>query len=176
MSAKPHPAQGSASDHEIIKPPIRLDKFVIAKGAGGVDFDAISRAEKALAALSENFDDWMLDELDALSTARDRIKTSGLSADNIDRLFHTAHDIKGQATTLGYPLAADAASSLCYLLEHAPQADRIPLLLIDQHVEAVRAIVREHVRARDHDMASALTRRLAEVTVDFVDQEAARRA
>lgn len=118
----------------------------------------------------------MLDELDALSMARDDITKSGLSKDTIDRLFHTAHDIKGQATTLGYPLAADAASSLCYLLEHTPVADRIPMVLIDQHVEAVRAIVREQVRERDHETASALTRRLAEVTVDFVDQQAARRA
>ncbi len=34
-----------------------------------------------------------------------------------EALFRAAHDIKGQAATLGFPLAAAVADSLCRLIE-----------------------------------------------------------
>ena len=66
-------------------------------------------------------------------------------------LFRAAHDIKGEAATFGYPAVVGAADSLCRLLEHTPGMSRIQLTLVEQHVDAVRAIAREH--ARD-DLAS----------------------
>ena len=48
---------------------------------------------------------------------------------------------------------------------------RIPQALIDQHVDAVRAIVREHTRPDIADVAEALTRRLREVTDEFLRVE-----
>jgi chemotaxis protein histidine kinase CheA len=59
-------------------------------------------------------------------------------------LFRTAHDIKGHATTFGYPMAADVADSLCRLIEHTVDVARIPLAFIDQCVDSVSAIIREH--------------------------------
>ena len=47
----------------------------------------------------------------------------------------------------------------------------IPIKLVDQHVDAVRAIIREHARADVADVAVALTRRLREVTDDFLKRE-----
>ena len=42
---------------------------------------------------------------------------------------------------------APAADSLCRLLEHTPDLATIPLAIVDQHVDAVRAIVREYARS-----------------------------
>ena len=39
-------------------------------------------------------------------------------------------------------------------------------MLVDQHVDAVRAIFREYARSDAKDLAEALTRRLREVTDD----------
>ena len=48
---------------------------------------------------------------------------------------------------------------------------RIPLTLVDQHVDAVRAIVREYARPDLLDVAAALTKRLREVTDEFLKTE-----
>ena len=86
-------------------------------------------------------------------------------------MFHAAHDIKGEAATFGYPAVAGVADSLCRLVEHSPDIARIPLALIDQHVDAVRAIVREHGRADNEQMTAELTLRLREVTDEFLLHE-----
>src|ERR1700735_2871890 len=73
-----------------------------------------------------------------------------------------------EAATFGYPAVADAAESLCRLLEHTPEISGIPLALVEQHVDAVRAITREHARTDLASVAGTLTRRLREVTDEFL--------
>ena len=85
-----------------------------------------------------------------------------------EALFLAAHDIKGDAATFGYPEVAPAADSLCRLIEHTPDMTRIPLALVDQHVDAVRAIVREYDRPDVAEIAAALTGKLREVTDEFL--------
>jgi hypothetical protein len=66
---------------------------------------------------------------------------------------------------------AAAADSLCRLIEHTPDMRKIPLSLVDQHVDAVRAIYREYSRSDAKEVAAVLTKRLREVTDEFlVDQ------
>jgi chemotaxis protein histidine kinase CheA len=50
-------------------------------------------------------------------------------------LFRAAHDIKGETATFGYQAVTPVADSLCRLLEHAPDIKRIPLALVQQHVD-----------------------------------------
>ena len=88
-----------------------------------------------------------------------------------EALFRAAHDIKGEAATFGYPAAAGVAESLCRLLEHTPEIGQIPIALVDQHVDAVRAITREYARPDLADMARALTLRLRDVTDEFLKRE-----
>ena len=66
---------------------------------------------------------------------------------------------------------APAADSLCRLLEHTPDLTRIPLAIVDQHVDAVRAIVREYARADIAIIAQALTSKLRQVTDEFLAAE-----
>ena len=79
--------------------------------------------------------------------------------------------IKGEAATFGFPACAAVTDSLCRLIEYAPDAGRIPLMLIDQHVDAVRAIIREHARSDAAEIAVQITGRLREVTEDFLLRE-----
>ncbi len=90
------------------------------------------------------------------------------------KLFRAAHDIKGEAATFGYPAVGTVAHSLCRLVEHTPDMSRIPLALVEQHVDAVRAITREYGRA-DLTAASSLAQRPREVTDDFLRAENADR-
>jgi len=79
--------------------------------------------------------------------------------------------VKGDSGTFGYPAVAPAADSLCRLLEHTPDISRIPTAIIDQHVDAVRAIVREYARPDIMAIARALTSKLRLVTDEFLTAE-----
>ena len=86
----------------------------------------------------------MNDECERLDAARRKVKRERLVNDNpAGNLFLAAHDVKGDAGTFGYPEVIPAADSLCRLLEHTPDLGKIPIAIVDQHVDAVRAIVRE---------------------------------
>jgi chemotaxis protein histidine kinase CheA len=153
------------ADHEVITPPNRLQGAV---GRAIDGDDPVARAEAALAQLSSEFSGWMDDECQKLDRARRDVRQNGMTPMPSDALFRCAHDIKGQAATLGFPLVADVAGSLCRLLEETADPARIPLDLVDQHVDAVRAIIREHGRARAEVVAAALTRTLRQVCEDFL--------
>jgi chemotaxis protein histidine kinase CheA len=98
-------------------------------------------------------------ESDHLEIARQRTATER-SADSLAKLYRAAHDIRGQAATLGFPLAGEIADGLCLLIERL--GERLPPQdVIDRHVESIRAIVREDVRHREHPIGEALVARLA---------------
>jgi len=154
-------------NYEVITPDTsKLRKTVRAALPG--EADPIERAEAALAAISGDFSNWMQDECARLDTARRKVRELGLSTQTRQELFLAAHDLKGDSGTLGYPEVYAAAESLCRLLEHTPDLTKIPLAIVDQHVDAVRAIVREHDRADVAQIAAALTGKLRAVTDEFL--------
>jgi HPt (histidine-containing phosphotransfer) domain-containing protein len=163
------PSVATYADYEVITPPHELRKVLAP--AGDVIDDPVGRAEAALAELSSEFSGWMESECDRLEAARQDVKRYGFTQKSHEVLFRAAHDIKGEAGTFGYPAVAGIANSLCRLIEHTPDMQRIPLPLVDQHVDAVRAVVREYGRPDLLDAASALTKRLREVTDEFLKTE-----
>ncbi len=158
-------------DHEVIKPENKLRKHVSDTPFAPGEEDPVARAEQALAAMADDFGTMMDEECDRLDKARHKVLNGGFTKANKEALFHAAHDIKGEAATFGFPAVAAAADSLCRLLEYAPDVTRIPPLLIDQHVDAARAIYREYSRSNAEDLARMLTQRLREVTDEFLMHE-----
>jgi HPt (histidine-containing phosphotransfer) domain-containing protein len=158
-------------NYEVIMPDSNLRHAVLKGEPPADEEDPVLRAEQALAGLSGEFGAWMQTECQRLDTARRDIAASGFNIHNKSELFRAAHDIKGEAATFGYPAVAAAADSLCRLIDYTPDAGRIPLPLVDQHVDAVRAIYREYARADAQPLAAVLTRRLREVTDEFLLEE-----
>ena len=161
-------AVATYGDHEVITPENKLRKAVSLQPLMPGEEDPVARAEKALAELSTEFGTWMETECRRLDVARREIDNAGFNKLTKDALFHAAHDIKGEAATFGFPAVADAADSLCRLIELTPDIKRIPTMLVDQHVDAVRAIYREYARSDARELAKRLTQRLREVTDDFL--------
>jgi chemotaxis protein histidine kinase CheA len=157
-------------DHEMITPDTSKLRKMLRPALPG-ETDPVAQAEEALAAISGEFSTWMNDECERLDAARRKVKSNGLSKTTRQELFLAAHDIKGDSTTLGYPEVSPAANSLCRLLDHAPDLAKIPLAIIDQHVDAIRAIVREHARLDISSIATALTGKLRAVTDEFLLKE-----
>jgi chemotaxis protein histidine kinase CheA len=170
-SSKPaKPDVVTYGDHEVITPDTRKLRKAL-RDAPPDEPDPVVTAEQALSQISDEFAAWMNDECERLDAARRKVKESGLSKETQQELFLAAHDIKGDSSTFGYPEVVPAADSLCRLLEHAPDLDRIPLSIVDQHVDAVRAIVREYTRPDISAVAAALTGKLRTVTDEFLVRE-----
>jgi flagellar biosynthesis/type III secretory pathway protein FliH len=162
------PSVATYADHEVITPPNKLRKAVSMVSGQDAKDDPVARAEAALARLATEFSAWMRAECERLDQARQKVKADGFSKATRDALFHAAHDIKGEAATFGYPMAAEPAESLCRLIEHTPDMAHIPLELVDRHVDAVRAIMRESSEPHGAATAQALNKRLREVTDEFL--------
>ena len=151
------------ADHEVITPRRNLTRHARRVTTGpDLDLEAIARAEVAIADIAGEFADWMTDECERLADMRTAWVRQPNRATR-DAFFRAAHDIRGQAETLGHPDAGRVADSLCRLLEGVAEP---PRALVDRHVDAVRAIVREADRpdaaAIAAELASVLAERVAE--------------
>jgi HPt (histidine-containing phosphotransfer) domain-containing protein len=165
------PAVTTFADHDVIVPPNPLKKAVVRANPGEpAEPDPVARAEQALFELSGDFSRWMESECERLDAARKAV-VGGFTEKTRDELFRAAHDIKGEAATFGFPLIEPVAASLCRLIEHSPDVARIPLMLIDQHVDGIIAIVHRNARGNSERKAQVLARRLSQVTEEFLVHE-----
>jgi chemotaxis protein histidine kinase CheA len=154
-------------DHHVITQPNPLRKVLRRVGDEDTD-DPVARAEQALAGLSSEFKNWMRIEASRLATAYAAIIQDGFSERANDELFRAAHDIKGDAATFGYPSAAAAADSLCRIIEHAPDLEKVPAELITYHIKAIQAIVNDHTKLDTTTVAGELSRKLRGVADEYL--------
>jgi HPt (histidine-containing phosphotransfer) domain-containing protein len=153
--------------HYVITQPNPLRKVLRRVDGRDLD-DPVARAEAALAGRSGVFQDWMLVEAGRLSTAHAAILDNGFSDKAAEELFRAAHDIMGDAATFGYPSAAVAAESLCRIIEHAPDLEKVPAELIKHHINAIQAIVHNHTRLDSTKVATELSRKLRGVADEYL--------
>jgi chemotaxis protein histidine kinase CheA len=168
--AKEKPAELNVqafADHHVITQPNPLRRVLRRVDEKDLD-DPVARAEKALAGLSGEFKDWMAIECDRLAAAHAAILKDGFTTDTSLELFRAAHDIKGDAATFGFPTAGAAAESLCRIIEHAPDLERVPTELIAHHINAIQAIVRENAGISNAGMAAALSQKLRGVADEYL--------
>ena len=155
------------ASHQIITQPNPLRKVLRRVDEKDMD-DPVGRAEQALAGLSSEFKDWMATEVDRLSAAYEAIRNGGFTKELRGELFRAAHDIKGDAATFDYPAAAGIAESLCRVIEHAPDLEKVPAELFTHHINAILAIVHENTRLDSTSVSAELSRRLRKVADDYL--------
>jgi HPt (histidine-containing phosphotransfer) domain-containing protein len=153
--------------HQVITQPNPLRKVLRRVDEKDTD-DPVARAEQALASLSGEFKEWMTTEVNRLSAAYAAIRNGGFTRERRDELFHAAHDIKGDAVTFGYPAAAGIAESLCRVIEHAPNLEKVPAELFTHHINAILAILHENTKLDSISVSAELSRRLRKVADDYL--------
>lgn len=144
------------SSASFIQPPNTLRLKVGGSRFGGIDPSALAKAEAALQSLSSQFDQWLNDELVKLDAARAAIQSEGYTQTSAEGLYLRAHDLKGLGATYGYPLITRVAASLCKLTDSEAVRMRAPLFLIDAHIDAIKAIVRDQIKEEEHPVGQAL--------------------
>lgn len=148
------------SGAQFIQPPNTLRLKVGGSRFGGIDPAALAKAEAALANLSSQFDEWLNDELKKLDAARAEIQTHGYTNATAETLYLRAHDMKGLGGTYGYPLITRVAASLCKLTDEERVRMQAPVFLIDAHIDAIKAIVRDQIKDENHPVGTALSSEL----------------
>jgi chemotaxis protein histidine kinase CheA len=161
------PKVAAFQDHEVITPDTRKLRRMMRAALPG-EADPVEAAERALSRISGDFHRWMKDECARLDAARHNVKDNEISKETSQELFLAAHDIKGDGGTFGFPEVVRAADSLCRLIEYSPDLKKIPMAIVNQHVDAIRAIVREHARADIGTIAGVLVEKLRAVTDEFL--------
>ena len=158
-------------DYEILTPPDTLrSKVRELTPREAKKFDPIKAAEAALNRLSGHFGSWMDNETKSLLSAWEQVQAEGMSEETVAPLFQAAHNIKGQALTLGFPLVGQVAASLCHLIETVPSPNDLPVELTERFVEAIRAMVMEGAKDDGNKTGVELLETLEAVTDDFLKQ------
>lgn len=143
---------------EVIQVPNMLKLKV--GGRGGIDMAAIAKAEAALKSLSGNFAQWLNDEIVKLEAARQDVRAHGLTAETVETLYLRAHDLKGLGATYDFPLITRLAASLCKLIDDPDTRLSAPMFLVDAHIDAIKACVRDDIRVDTHPVGKVLAAEL----------------
>jgi chemotaxis protein histidine kinase CheA len=135
-----------------------------------VDPNALARAEAALKSLSGQFQAWMEDEVTKLDAARAAAKAAGHTDKALQDVFSAAHDAKGMGTTYEYPLVTRLAGSLCKLLDNEATRSLAAASpnLIDAHVDAIKAAVRDQIKSDEHPVGRVLANELEGRTLELL--------
>ena len=124
-----------------IEPPDFM-KAVVPKGSG-MEISAIEeRAERALAALGDDYPDKAAEDLKRIEAALARLAEGGPEREAaLDTVYRVAHDMRGQAGTFGYDLITTIGSSLCDYIEEAADPSLLQPEALQIHLAAMRAVI-----------------------------------
>lgn len=145
-----------------ITPSFRLK----AGGGFGINADAIAKAEAALKAMSAQFSQWLNDEVAKLDKAQADIREKGYTAETAEALYFRAHDLKGLGSTYEYPLVTRIAGSLCRMLDDPAARLTAPLPILDAHINAIRAVVRDGIKTDENPTGRVLVEALETQVAD----------
>jgi len=149
----------TGGDAEMIQVPNTL-RLRVGSRFGALNPGAVAKAEAALKSLSGQFSQWLQDELSKLEAARAAIRAEGLNAETGSRLYTHAHDLKGLGTTYEFPIVTRMAGSLCKLIEDPAKRMSAPMSLVDAHIDAIRASVRDGIKDASHPMGKVICEEL----------------
>ena len=153
--------------HQVVHPPNLLKAKL--GGDGIYDLAAVARAEAALEALKGDYEAQLRDDLAALSAALEAARAEPCEAGaQLEAMRRCAHDVKGQAGTFGYALVTTFAESLEALLRKADRSDDRHLDLIQTHLDAMSAVVRDGIEGEGGEKGRELGQRLRAAVADLV--------
>ena len=154
---------------EIFMPPNVLKAKM---GDGSLDLSAVDRAEKALEDLKGEFVGWMNKDVGKLVNAGVAYAKQR-DVETLCNIYRAAHDLKGHGTTFGFPLISIIATSLCTLTDDTAYGLPMPANLIEAHIDAIQAIVRDDIRDTSDKKATELAKELEDQVAEFLGKHAA---
>ncbi len=130
----------------MIRPDRRLGDKVPETG-GPTPEQAVLRALNATEHLSEAYQGWAVDDLQALWQAFQGSAAAGNDADaDVKKMFDIAHEVRGQGGSFGFPLITGIGDSLCKFLEPLDSLTGRDLEVIKIHILAMKAVFHQNLK------------------------------
>lgn len=147
---------------EIIQPPSQLkDKVSITPG--GIDLDALDKAESIIAGMQDSYLEWVEEDLEKLVALYDKAKAAGTGQRKaiFGDIFSVSHDVKGQGGSFDYPLMTVIGNHLCRFIERidGEPSDK-HLDVIKVHIDAMRMVIAKRMSGEGGRIGDGLVRGL----------------
>ena len=151
---------------EIINPPNTLKSKVKMGGPGSIDMDMIEKAEKVLAGLSDNYLEWVQEDLQKITAAYNELKSGGGDQKKtLDTIFRISHDMKGQGGSFGYTLMTSIGNELCRMIEKLPAPiGPAHIEAIGVHVDSMKLVIAQKMKGDAGQMGAAVLAGLQRVS------------
>ncbi len=154
----------------MIIPPNHLKKKVkITIVENGEEREAIDNAESAMDAMADEFKQWLGDEVMRFDKCRNDMCAEP-NKKNLEALYVVGHDVKGQAETMGFPLITLVSASFCKLIEVWETPETFPLDQLNNHVDAIKVMLNNDIKDKNHPLGKKLTDSLINVVFDYSDE------
>lgn len=127
---------------KFITPPNTLKAKVGPPTPGGVDLEALERAEAIIANLTDSYLEWVQEDLNKIQAAYEAMAAAGAKTKaDLDKVFHVAHDIKGQGGSFGYNLMTVVGNQLCRFLEKKESLTPSEIQAVKVHIDTMKLII-----------------------------------
>jgi hypothetical protein len=128
------------------QPDLLLEKFTLGC-PGGVDLEAIERAESIVTDMTGSYLGWAEDDLFKINKVQAELKDHlDQSAMYLDKIYKIAHDMKGQGGSFGYGLMTVLGNDLCRFIEGKKTARKVDLQVINLYIAAMQVILSKRMR------------------------------
>lgn len=172
MSAEQQAIENEQEEIVVIPPNDTLREKAIVDGSPNAALRrAVAAAEAAIGELSSEFDGWINTELTNLLETLDAIRQNGWDSTHGEQLFNIAHDLKGHATTFGYPAITEICDTLCNLLEKLPDINRLSLNVIEIFITSIKTIIEQCEQNDNNPKADAISLGLRQMAMKILQQE-----
>lgn len=135
---------GGAPRFRTIIPPNTIAAKVT--GSGGVDPEAVKRAEMAVAGLRGGFERTASDQVARLQNLQARFAGGAEPDDALAEIFQLAHELRGQAGTFGYDLLSRVGDLLCRYAERGDTGSARGASVLKALIDALAAILARKAR------------------------------
>lgn len=152
----------SSDQPEFIQPPDTL-KSKVQVTEGGVDLDALEKAESLIAGLQDSYLEWVEGDLEKLQSSyqeADAAEGAERRA-KLEAVFSVAHDVKGQGGSFNYHLMTSIGNSLCRFIEKLPeQVSRGQMEVVKVHIDSMRLVIAQRLEGEGGKAGANLLRGL----------------
>lgn len=153
---------------QFIRPPHSLGKAIVGDGPARMDPELLKKAEAVVKQMEEDFPEWADDYLDQMRAALDAAKADPAAAhEQIQRIFTLVMDLKGQAGSYGYQMLTLIGDLLKGYTEDLGQLDRRTVQIIEAHIDAMQAALRQGVKGDGGDVGRQIVGDLQKLVDDL---------
>ena len=153
---------------EIIKASRTLKNKVGPLRPSAEDLRAIKKAEAVIANLAGKYLEVVEQDLESLQAATATFKSDAENRTaHLRRIYHIAHEMKGQGGSFGYPLVTTISKQLCRFIEKVEdgELEDADIEVISLHVDALQVVIRDKMTKADSQQAQAMLKGLELVII-----------